>query len=304
MSGGDFAETAVRPRRIGVLGTGLIGGSLLLALRRLLPNAELRAGAPSETTRAALVARKAADVVFDPGKTPAPEALSGCDLAILAAPPAAVVETLPSLKGADIGLVVDVCSVKCEIMAAAQGLGNFLGGHPMAGTENAGFAAADADLFRNAAFIVCKPPDFSVPAPVFESFLGLVADLGMRAFEMTAEEHDRRLAMISHLPHVAAFALSLCAAETGDPVLKNLVGGGFRDTTRIAASSPELWADILRASPSLPRVIDDYIGALARLRGAIAAPRGDRRQDDLQTLLAAAESYRRTIPEGLNRRRR
>ena len=284
-------------RRIGILGTGLIGGSLLLALRRLLPDAELLAGAPSPRTREAVRASGAASRVFDPAAEPPAEALAGCDLGILAAPPEAVCRDLPALKGAPIGLLVDVASVKGSVMAAARGLCNFVGGHPMAGTEGVGFGAADPDLFRGAAFLYCVPPDYASGEDRIAALLALLRALGMRPFAMDAAAHDRRLALVSHLPHAAAFALALAAARAGDPVLAQLVGGGFRDTTRIAASSPALWTDILRASPELPAALGAFADALAQIRSALdpAAP-----PDALRALLAEAETYRRGIPEGLH----
>lgn len=284
-------------RTIGILGTGLIGGSLLLALRRLLPDARLVAGAPSAKTREAVRASGAADRVFDPGAEAPAAALAGCDLAILAAPPRAVCRDLPSFKGADVGLVVDVASVKGVVMDAARGLGNFVGGHPMAGTEGVGFGAADPDLFRGAAFVYCVPPDYAAGPEKLEALLALLRALGMRCFEMDAAEHDRRLALVSHLPHAAAFALAGLAARADDPVLADLVGGGFRDTTRIAASAPSLWTDILRGSPALPAALDGYIAALSRLRAALD-PAAD--PAVLGTMLEEAERYRRAIPEGLH----
>ena len=284
-------------RKIGILGTGLIGGSLLLALRRLLPDAELVAGAPSARTREAVRASGAADRVFDPAAEPPAAALAGCGLAFLAAPPEAVCRDLPALKGARVGLLVDVASVKGSVMAAARGLGNFVGGHPMAGTEGVGFGAADPDLFRGAAFLYCVPPDYAAGPERLGAFLALLRALGMRPFATDPGVHDRRLALVSHLPHAAAFALALAAARAGDPVLAELVGGGFRDTTRIAASSPALWTDILRASPELPAALDAFSGALAEIRAALdpaAAP------DALRALLAEAEAYRRAIPDGLH----
>ena len=284
-------------RKIGILGTGLIGGSLLLALRRLLPEAQLVAGAPSERTRAAVRASGAADRVFDPAAEPPAKALAGCGLAFLAAPPAAVCRDLPALRGADVGLLVDVASVKGAVMKAARGLGNFVGGHPMAGTEGVGFGAADPDLFRGAAFVYCVPPDYAAGTGRLAALLALLGALGFRCIEMDAAEHDRRLAVVSHLPHAAAFALAGLAARRSDPVLARLVGGGFRDTTRIAASSPALWTDILRASPALPAALDEYAAAIARLRAALD-PAAD--PAVLRGLLEEAEAYRRTIPEGLH----
>lgn len=290
-------EPADSPRRIGILGTGLIGGSLLLALRRELPEAELVAGAPSSKTRDAVLASGAANEVFNPLETPPAQALSGCDIAFLAAPPESVCRDLPGLAGAKIGLVVDVASVKGSVMKAATGLGNFVGGHPMAGTEGVGFAAADPDLFRGAAFVYCVPDNYSAGPGRLASLLALIGALGMRCIPMSADEHDARLAVVSHLPHVAAFGLSLLAARRRDPQLARLVGGGFRDTTRIAASSPGLWTDILRSSPALKSAIDEYIDVLRAMRDSLDASLPP---ETLRSILAESEHYRREIPEGLH----
>ena len=284
-----------RPFRVGVFGAGLIGGSLAKAIRAVRPGAEIVIADTDARTRAAALSEGVADVVRDPADTPPGRAFAGCDLVILAAPPRVIVETLPQLANADIGLVVDVASVKTPILAAARaaGLANFLGGHPMAGTEASRWEASNPSLFHGAAFILCEPSGCTVPAEAREAFRALLRDIGFRIFEMDAETHDRRLALISHLPHVAAFALAAVAADAHDAVLPDLVGGGFRDTTRIAASSPELWADIFRESPALLAELDRYLAWLGTFRAALgpcAAP------DALPALLHNAADYRRTLP--------
>ncbi len=288
-----------RFRKIGVLGPGLIGGSFLLAIRKACPGVRLVAGARSRRTRDAVLAAGAADSVFDSESVPPAQGLSGCDLAILATPPAAVRKVLPDLRGADVGLVLDVASVKGSVMAAAAaaGLGNFIGGHPMAGNEGVGFGAADPALFRGAAFVYCVPQAYSAGRGRLDALLALLGSLGFRCLGMDPDEHDRRLAMVSHLPHVAAFALALSAERSADPALPGLVGGGFRDTTRIAASAPDLWTDILRSSPRLPEAIDSYMDALRFLRAALAP---NVSPDVLREALETAGRYRRAIPSGLN----
>ena len=299
---GEADPAAALPdfRRIGILGAGLIGGSFAKALRAARPGAWLVVSDPAPDTRRAALAEGVADAVADPASAPPRETFAGCDLLLLAAPPRVIVRTLPQLVGADIGLVSDVASVKGPVLDAARrgGLANFIGGHPMAGNEAGGWGAADPALFRGAAFLLCEPPGCRVPDARRNAFRALLRDLGFRLFDMSAEEHDRRLALISHLPHVAAFALASDAADAGDPALAALVGGGFRDTTRIAASSPELWTDILRESPSLPAALDRYIETLRALRAAIEpeAP-----PEALAALLRRGAAYRRTIPEGLRR---
>ncbi len=282
---------------VGILGPGLIGGSLLRALRAAKPALRLLVGAPSERTRSLVRESGLADGIFDPNETAPADAFAGFDLVFLATPPNIVCRDLPSFRGAGVGLLVDVASVKGPVMQAARGLGNFIGGHPMAGNEGVGFGASAPDLFRDAAFIYCVPDDYAAGDEKLQALLALLGEIGFRLFAMAPDEHDRRLATISHLPHVAAFALAGAAADQGDPMLARLVGGGFRDTTRIAASAPDLWTDILRESPALPAALDAYIAKLQSYRAAIA----DASPSGLRDLLAAAETYRREIPEGLHK---
>lgn len=281
--------------RIGILGAGLIGGSFAKAIRAVRPAARIIIADPDPATREAALAEGGADEAVDPVGLSPREVFTGCGLVLLAAPPRVIVRTLPQLAGADIGLVADVASVKGPVLAAAckAGLANFIGGHPMAGAETGGWGAANPALFRGAAFILCEPPECTVPAVVREAFRALLHDVGFRLFDMDAEAHDRRLALISHLPHAVAFALAATAADAGDPALAELVGGGFRDTTRIAASSPDLWTDILRSSPALCEALDRYLATLHELRAALepgAAP------DTLPAILRRAQAYRRGIP--------
>ena len=182
-------------------------------------------------------------------------------------------------------------------MKAAAGMANFIGGHPMAGSEGSGYGAAETTLFQRATYVLCVPADCAVSAASLEAFKALLASLGATVVTMTPELHDRRVAIISHLPHVAAFALASVADEARDAVMRALIGGGFRDTTRIAASSPDLWTDIFRESANLVPAIDDYIALLHRVRDLVAT--GD--DAALRALLKQASDFRASIPEGLRR---
>ena len=223
--------------RVGILGAGLIGGSFAKAIRVARPHARIVVADVDAATRDAACSEGVADAVADPARTQPREAFAGCDLLVLAAPPHVIVRTLPQLAGAQIGLVADVASVKTPILDAAReaGLANFIGGHPMAGSEVGGWRTARANLFRDAPFILCEPPECGAPAAMREAFRALLRDIGFRLFEMDAASHDRRMALVSHLPHAAAFALAAMAADAKDPLLAELAGGGFRDTTRVAA---------------------------------------------------------------------
>ena len=244
----------------GILGLGLIGGSWARALKKQ----GARVTAMDVDARSCRDALNAGAV---DGVVSSLENFNSCDLLLLCAPPSVVCETLPKLAGLDIGLVTDVCSVKTPVMQAAQGLKNFIGGHPMAGSEKSGFAASDARLFENAPYALCVASGCGLPQGRAAAFENLLAQLGANVLHMSAEEHDEAVARVSHLPHAAAFALLRAAREHSGSL--RLAGRGFADMTRIAHSPPALWADILLASPSLLPALSRHIENLSELRDAL-----------------------------------
>ena len=277
---------------IGICGLGLIGGSLAKALRAAFPQARIIAADTDDAT----LARAVADACADETVRVAPDdggaffrAFDGCDFLFLCAPPPVVAAQLAQLRDARIGVITDVASVKLPIMKAAAGLANFVGGHPMAGSEGAGYGASDAALFKGASYIICDAGVCHAP------LRDLISAIGARPIVMDAESHDRRMALISHLPHIAAFALAASPALRDDPLMRSLIGGGFRDTTRIAASAPALWADIFMESNFLPAAIDDFIAELRTLKSLVAS--GDK--SALIGHLRVVSDFRRSIPEGL-----
>jgi prephenate dehydrogenase len=164
------------------------------------------------------------------------------------------VETMPALAVEIAGLparprcvVTDVGSVKGPLVAALEDIFvqtsyQFLGSHPMAGSERAGLEAAREDLFVNAACLL-TPTLFTADAAL-EALRIFWAAVGCRVLEMSPEEHDRKVARVSHLPHVAA-AVTALASLKEDPTASQCAGNGFRDTTRVAAGDPALWTGIL-----------------------------------------------------------
>ena len=193
---------------------------------------------------------------------------NGCDVLVLCAPPSVVCDTLPLLAGLDIGLVTDVCSVKGPVMDAAQGLRNFIGGHPMAGSEQTGFAASSARLFENAPYALCVASGRDLPQERVVVFETLLEKMGAKVVRMTVGEHDAAVASVSHVPHAAAFALA--RAALAQPGALRLAGRGFADTTRVAGSSPKLWADIFLRSPHMLSALSQHIAGLAELADALA----------------------------------
>lgn len=219
-----------------IAGLGLIGGSVALAARRRLPGVALAAWDDEAVIRDGL----ARGVIDAPAR---PEDLRGGDLLVIAAPPLGslyVLDSLPSLPP-DV-IVTDVVSTKRVIVeaAAAKGL-PFAGGHPMSGSAESGLAHASADLFDGRRWFLVDAGAGDAVNDAIEQF---VASLGARPEWIEAIEHDRVMAAVSHLPQVAASALMAVAGPLAGASNLDLAGTGLRDTTRLAASDPELWAQI------------------------------------------------------------
>jgi prephenate dehydrogenase len=274
--------------KLAILGPGLLGGSLAGAVRAAGLAGEIRVWARRGEAADRVVARGWADVASDSVAV----AVQGADLIVLATPVGVmtglarqIVDVRDSLAP-DV-LITDVGSVKGFVSAHvapifdAAGL-TFIGSHPMAGAETAGFDAARADLFQGAACILTPQ---AAGLPRLRAFW---ERLGCRLFTMTPEEHDAAVARVSHLPHVAASAVALAALKISleaGPV----AGRGFRDTTRIASGDPALWAEILlenRAALDAP--LQDLIARLGEVLDFV------RRADDeeLRRFLAEAKSLR------------
>ena len=276
-----------RPRRIAVLGVGLLGASVLRAARERLPETALSAWSRSEGSRAAV--RDVATV-----HARASEAVRGADCVILATP----VDTLPSLLteiapalGTE-SWVTDVGSTKRGIHAAARStLGapcRFVGGHPMAGSERGGAAAGRADLLVGRPCIITSAPETA--QGLTDRAAGLWSALGGKVVLLSPEAHDAAVAAISHLPHATACALAHCLSA-GDPRL-DLAAGGLRDTTRVAGGDPALWIPILlENSDHLIPLLADLEQSAGQLRAALAR----RDAGSLADYLERARSFRRRL---------
>lgn len=278
--------------RVGIIGLGLIGGSLARALR-------LKAKVPyiaAMDTDAASGARALDEGMIDAFASPSEgfSLFDGCDLVILCTPLDVISEILPELARLRIGILTDVGSVKEPVMAAVS-LPNFIGGHPMAGSERQGYACSRESLFENALYVLCIGDGCTVPAALLRDFEDLVRKIGAQPVRMTAQEHDRSVAAVSHLPHVAAAALSLLAARLDNGQLAALAAGGFRDITRIASSNPSLWAGITEASSrELIPILGMYIETLGQVKADLEA--GDK--GGIEAFFAKASYYRSRLPVG------
>lgn len=263
-------------RRLAVIGVGLIGGSFALDLkRRGLVEQVVGAGRSRANLDLALQSGIIDRIADDPAA-----AVAGADLALLAIPVGAMPELFrviaPALKPDCI--VTDAGSTKQDVIAAArEGLGDkvaqFVPGHPIAGAETSGAAAARAGMYQDKPFILTPLPENR--AGDVDRVEYLWAACGAKVARMDPVEHDGVFAAVSHLPHLAAFALmEELAGRSRAEVYFRYAGAGFRDFTRIAGSHPEMWRDITLAnSAALLTELDAYIAKLKEIRALIE--RGD-----------------------------
>jgi prephenate dehydrogenase len=287
---------------IAVIGLGLIGGSLLRALaaagHRVLgydTDPATRATARTAAAKAPAGARWQVTAAVR-------DAVGSAELVVIAVPLPALADVLDDLVAAGYaGLVTDVTSVKAPVRDLVQRrlhgrhsrLAGFIGGHPMAGREVSGFAAGGADLFTGCAWVLCLDPGQSESTQLGDwlELAALVTDLGARVVPATAEEHDRAVAAISHVPHLLAAAL---ATATTEPLAAAMAAGSFRDGTRVAGTRPELVAamcggNAAAAGPALDAVLE----ALARAREALD---GDDALAALRDWLEPGHAARTTWP--------
>ncbi len=267
---------------VAVIGLGLIGGSVL---RALAAAGHRVSGYDADPATRAMARTAAAQGPAGAGWRIAGsvrDAVAVAGLVVVAVPLPAVPAVLGQLDGAGYrGVVTDVTSVKEPVRALVEGRlrggARFVGGHPMAGRESSGFAAADRHLFTGCAWVLCLEPERTVLADWLE-LAALLTALGARVVPATAAEHDRAVAAVSHVPHLVAAALS--AAAAGDRLAATLAAGSFRDGTRVAATRPELVAAMCGGNASaVAPSLDAVRAALDAARVALDAP------DPIATLL-------------------
>jgi prephenate dehydrogenase len=262
-------------RRVAIVGTGLIGGSFALALRKHFSDSVVVGWDKPHVLRQAL--ERSAIHEANPDLT---LAIAGADLIYVALPVGQTIETLPEIArlASPNALVTDACSTKRSVCAVAaesfrEGGAHFLGGHPMAGKEISGISAADANLFRGSkyALIRASTEEKAVKErePRVTQFVAAIEKMGAEPVWLEADSHDRAAAVVSHLPQLLSVALAGVVRdqtdETGLPV--TLAGRGLRDALRLAGSPYSVWRDIiLTNSDNLERVLDQMIQALEQVR--------------------------------------
>jgi prephenate dehydrogenase len=289
---------------IAVVGLGLIGGSLVQSLRRALPERRLvGVDFPEVLERA----RAFLDAAHPPSELAC--ALAQADLTFLATPVSAILDTLPAIaRAAKRGAVItDVGSTKEQIAKRAQeyfaGECFFIGGHPMTGSESAGWENARPDLFQEAVYVLTPAPRF--PAAPLEALQGLLTQLGAHVTLLDAEEHDRVAAEISHLPQLLAVALTnfIARESVASAPRLQMAAGGFRDMTRIAASPYHLWRDILRTNhANVRQALEEFLLALRQLEQELEREElgaSFQRANDLHRRLLSRLPMKSQMPESM-----
>jgi prephenate dehydrogenase len=282
-------------RRVAVIGTGLIGGSIGLALA---PREIEVVGFDASAER--LARARELGAVGSVAKS-LEDAVAGTDLVFLAVPVGHIARLAVAAFDAGAAVVTDVGSVKAPVVADVAAARPdraawFVGGHPMAGSEQEGVEGADADLFFGSSWVLT--PTAETDAEAFTTVRSVVGLLGAEPIEVEPERHDALVALVSHVPQLAASTLMDVASAGGGEhrVLMRLAAGGFRDMTRIAAGHPGIWPDILTANrDAVLHALDSYLESLGDVRALVAA--GDR--EGLLDMLKRARTARRSLPVGI-----
>jgi prephenate dehydrogenase len=272
------------PGRAVVVGTGLIGGSIGMRLRQVGWHVTGRDSDPLRAQEA--LALGALDAVGDD-----PDAT----ITFVATPARAVAGEARRALAAGAGLVTDVAGVKAPVVEAVADP-RFVGGHPMAGSEQEGVAAASPDLFEGATWVLT--PTAGTDAAAYAQVRQVVTTLGAEVVALPPERHDTLVAIVSHVPHLTAATLMRLADERSEEhrALLRLAAGGFRDMTRIASGHPGIWPDICGENQAaIVEVIDELTAALHDMRQVVA--KGDR--EGLLAVLEQARAARVNLPARL-----
>ncbi|MCR4443021.1 MAG: prephenate dehydrogenase [Peptococcaceae bacterium] len=283
---------------IAIIGLGVIGGSLGKALKARLPLVKVTG---IDVNVVAVKAAKDLGIV-DEGTASMEEGVFGADLVFLATPVPVMAEVCRRIapflkKGA---IITDVGSTKENVVNLMRdilpGTVHYVGGHPMAGSEKSGLAGASELLFENAVYILT--PTAETPPEATQAVSEIVESLGARVMVLSPQEHDRKVAAVSHLPHLIASALvnTVGEREARERGYFALAAGGFRDTTRIASSSSEMWCDILlENSEALLPLVGEFKKTLSAMERIIK----NKNRRSLQRMLVSARLWRNKVPTGM-----
>ena len=280
--------------KIAVIGTGLMGGSLAMALTEARCAAEIGAYDSDLAARADAREMGVADKVYDS----AADAARGARVLFLATPISAmgdaVAECAPAMEPG--AVVSDLASAKLGVIETISGMlppgVSYVGGHPMAGSEQSGVRNASADMFRDR-YYVLTPTDDTDPGAL-ATVHSLLTSIGARVISMDPESHDRAMATVSHVPHLLSLLLMELASREQERIkgTYKIAAGGFRDMTRIAASNPGMWLDIIAENRRfIVERLKDYSASVDWLVGVLE--KGD--DSALRALLADAKAAREEL---------
>src|SRR5690606_12321870 len=286
-------------KNILVIGLGLIGGSIALAIKKEHPDAIIFGyDSNAETPQLAKKLKVIDEVVFDLG-----EVLHNCDYIFISVPVKQTVDMIQQLSSYELKkevIVTDVGSTKQEIVQTADSIFGslgvtFIGGHPMAGSHKSGVVAAKEHLFENAFYIFTPHNENPSTKRGVEKLKILLRGTKANFVIMTPEEHDRVAGVISHFPHIVAASLVHQAKEYDqiNELVRPLAAGGFRDITRIASSNPSMWRDILLQNRNiLLDLFEKWIGEMEQIRNLVANGKGD----DIYNYFMDAKDFRDGLP--------
>jgi prephenate dehydrogenase len=275
--------------KVGILGLGLIGGSLAKALKA-------KAGITNIVAferRQEFIDRAVNEGVIKEGYNVDFSVFRGCELVFICSPVETVAKFAKDISQFTSGIITDVGSTKNEIMAETEAL-NFIGGHPMTGSEKTSYLASDEKLFENAVYVLCKGKNCTQKD--FDLLKQIVTLIGAIAIEMKPDEHDKSIGIISHLPHIVAAGLVNMAKDNDHGGLNRLAAGGFKDITRISSSKPELWQQIISSSGSaISNILNEFILKLLEIKKSI----DHEENGEILTYFENAKEYRDKLTENV-----
>jgi len=269
-----------------IVGVGLIGGSIALSLKA---HGWHVAGLDADQDR--LAAALDEGIIDESGDDPE------ATLIVIATPAGAVVGAAEAMLAQHPGLdvvVTDVAGIKATICSSLDDP-RFIGGHPMAGSEQTGLSGARGDLFLGASWVLTPGP--ATPPGPYARLAGIIRSMGAQPLALEPSDHDRLVAHVSHVPHLVAASLmnQASGAAEDDAALLQLAAGGFRDMTRIAAGQPGIWPDVcVENAPAILEALDALAAQISAVRHALST--GDR--TTILTLLERASRARQALPGG------
>lgn len=282
----------------GFVGIGLIGGSVAKTLRRVYPSCKIIVYNRGAKPRVMAINDGTANIAVDK----VDDTFRECDYIFLCTPVELNVEFLKKLKEIikDDCIITDVGSVKSNIHSAVTRLSmekNFIGGHPMAGSEKTSYEYASDRLLENAYYAVT--PTDQVDKKYIEEYTKIVSDIGAIPIQITYQEHDRVVAAISHLPHLIASSLVNLVKhnDSKSEYMKTIAAGGFKDITRIASSSPEMWEQIcMTNNVNISEMLGLYIEDLKTVQKELDTKNGQA----INNMIAESRDYRDNLDEHNN----